>query len=206
MTCQETAKDPSPVTNPVLYGAGSVTAAASYTGVCNLPQGKRLWTLTSTWAMQNCTQTPWHKADATSSWHNGRDPSTWTWSRAAGSRRPCWTRQPPEVSSDLTHSVTVWLYDVSCTSNGKRHWGFEHFLLHWNCHLWEGGLGVCRDVSRNPIQKMHTHAQTKPSKVSGSLYCLQFSLRQRRLLPEPAIMLYIRLLASVVYQQSCVAV
>ena len=41
MTCQETAKDPSPVTHPVLYEAGSVTPAVSYTGPCNLPQDKK---------------------------------------------------------------------------------------------------------------------------------------------------------------------
>lgn len=53
-----------------LYGAGSVTAAASCTGACNLPQGKTLWILTSTWTMK---KTPWHQADATSL-------VQWTWS------------------------------------------------------------------------------------------------------------------------------
>lgn len=55
------------------YRASSVTAAASYTGACNLPGGKTLWTLTSTGATLNCTQTPWHRADATSL-------VQWTWS------------------------------------------------------------------------------------------------------------------------------
>lgn len=71
MTCQETAKDPNLITRPVLHGAGSVTAAASYTAISLKATPSEL--LTSTWATQNCTQTPRFK-EMIPAWCNG------TWS------------------------------------------------------------------------------------------------------------------------------
>lgn len=45
-----------------------------------------------------------------------------------------------------------------CHAHVKHH--FEHFLLRYKCHFWEGGLEVCGDVPLSPIQHEHRHIHT----------------------------------------------
>lgn len=167
-----------------------------------LPQGKPLWTLASIWTLQNCTQTPRLKADATTLCNGTRsiplDIILGSWLQVALLDQEGWTEWPPEIPADLSYSVIMWLCDVPCTNGVKHHQGSQHFLLHWKGHGWEGVLGVCGDVSRSPTESTHT---------DGAIGGLWFpALRQCRLLPEPAVPFWIIFMASVVDQQSRVAI
>lgn len=65
---------------------------------------------------------------------------------------------------------------------------------------------MCLGALCNKKNPAHPHRPTGPFEVSGSLCSPPCSLRRHGVLPEPAVSLCIRSLASVVYQQPCAAV